>query len=1197
MAVDEWLGSKTWLVLIILLACFSGVYFGIHQGAGQYWDWSFPLYQDHVGNIFDRASSAWVRDALGTPLSYSSDIFVRLFMSLFQFLQPELLLYLTLTLVSTATSYGVYRIAQPRTGAVVGIALGLAAVINPAMFYKFTAGHLNYFVSYAVFVWIVWYFLQKYKARWSDVLICSLLLAFVGAQIQFFAIAWLFVGVYFIYHRSKFRLRHIVTMVLTTILINSIWLSNFIFGANDLQAISGEAVKASFKASNSTEFLNIFATSFANATQIGRFYTEIELLFSAAIIIVAFVGIAFLKVRHKIHTMLLLLLIMFIFLGTGLFQAIQLPVISSFYPMFREVGHFAPIILLFALVLSAYTLPRRFLPIFAILCFLVVGISAFKFNVNANTLNYSALRSEFSEFENLSKQINTNSTPNRILAYPFFSQYSIDTNESRYDGTFPLNNSGHDSYLAYGNFDSVKNAVRPQDFKDSVQYRFLQTHDVNVLQPYGIKYIFDFSYIYESNYDLFVPKTTYDSNTSTIKNDPEFFKKIKDKNGDAVRQISEHVLEITQDVSRAEVTDDLYHLEKNTELDSARNFYKTARNQNIDVTLDDAIPTTGSIANLFNNIEDESFLDRPNSLLYQQLKSEPSSPKKLYVDNSLSDLIYSWEGETINIYSRSISGLSLNNNSIADPNNELLATIKTISSVRYALVVNGRPYTLDRQTSTKKLTSIKNTDSFSLYKVGGDNKVKNGSFEDGLWQKTVGNCNKFDNNGTVSMSVSNDAFAGERSLALTAVRHDACTSADLSLDNNTRYLLEYTAKASENNVSGYYIDFDGSSSSAKTFVKQNEWTPTLALVDVPQVNDLSRLFLYSYGQDGGNPITTNYDGISMLSLEKIQDIKAPQPDSVYTMIDLGESSENLRFTYSDSEYSMTNILKNGDFEQGPWRDRVNDCANYDKSPNINMQVKDGALVLSATKHVACTYQTSAVDPGATYLLRFKYKSPSGSAGYHVGFNDTNADEYSSQLKSESNDWQSFTSKITAPVDATALTLHLYSYELDGLKENRVEYDDVELVKIPPITSSYFIVTDKPSRLTNSLPLSYDYKAISITERELSISNITKPFYVNLKENYSPGWSINVPSDIRQARVNNYSNGWYVDPEEVCRGGTNICTKNSDGSYNILISLRFAPQKWFTMATILSTLTIMTLSILATATIWRRYKIPSHRDTP
>ncbi|MFA5993701.1 MAG: hypothetical protein WC823_01950 [Parcubacteria group bacterium] len=58
------------------------------------------------------------------------------------------------------------------------------------------------------------------------------------------------------------------------------------------------------------------------------------------------------------------------------------------------------------------------------------------------------------------------------------------------------------------------------------------------------------------------------------------------------------------------------------------------------------------------------------------------------------------------------------------------------------------------------------------------------------------------------------------------------------------------------------------------------------------------------------------------------------------------------------------------------------------------------------------------------------------------------------------------------------------------------------------------------------------------------------------------------------KLNDFLNGWYVDPQALCQNDTTACTRNADGSVDLEMTLEFFPQRWFYLGLIISTTTLL-----------------------
>jgi len=146
-----------------------------------------------------------------------------------------------------------------------------------------------------------------------------------------------------------------------------------------------------------------------------------------------------------------------------------------------------------------------------------------------------------------------------------------------------------------------------------------------------------------------------------------------------------------------------------------------------------------------------------------------------------------------------------------------------------------------------------------------------------------------------------------------------------------------------------------------------------------------------------------------------------------------------------------NLIPNGSFEEGLWREEVEDYDEYDDRPMLGMRLNgeeasDGtfSLQLEAARHTAGTYTTFAVQGGGRYVLSFDYQSPNArEAGYHLEFDDAANTVISEVLPVIWTGWQPFQRGITVPRGATSATLYVYAYEPDVMPIAVNRYDHCE----------------------------------------------------------------------------------------------------------------------------------------------------------
>lgn len=154
------------------------------------------------------------------------------------------------------------------------------------------------------------------------------------------------------------------------------------------------------------------------------------------------------------------------------------------------------------------------------------------------------------------------------------------------------------------------------------------------------------------------------------------------------------------------------------------------------------------------------------------------------------------------------------------------------------------------------------------------NILPNPSFEQGLWQSRVGDCDARDDNPKLKMaSDETTSTDGKRSLRLEAARHIACTrSSIVSLKDNSPILLSFDYQSPNSMRAGYYVGFEGSDQfySERLPVPTKDWNQFSRVVRVPKGAKSLFLIFYSYPDLGtGQFAITRYDNIKIVPVPDI----------------------------------------------------------------------------------------------------------------------------------------------------------------------------------------------------------------------------------------------------------------------------------------------------------------------------------------
>ncbi len=276
------------LYLLIGVVMFRGVL--MESGVvGLRHDWSVPQTADQIKLWHDQALYAWISARGGFTISYLSDYLIRLSVGLLGWvgMNGDLLSKLYLVVCSWMTGVFSYvflrQVTRNKTAALVG---SLFYTINPLTFNKYIAGHINYWIGYALsplFGWAVYRNiladngLKSIRFWWWTVL-AGVIFAITGVQLQFLIMLSMVYVVMAVVYKAKI-IRALVSYVvigLVATLIHLPWLMvlfwemmNYKSGlANSPTTLSGMMDNASYvyqalimTGNNSDYFMNSLLTN------------------------------------------------------------------------------------------------------------------------------------------------------------------------------------------------------------------------------------------------------------------------------------------------------------------------------------------------------------------------------------------------------------------------------------------------------------------------------------------------------------------------------------------------------------------------------------------------------------------------------------------------------------------------------------------------------------------------------------------------------------------------------------------------------------------------------------------------------------------------------------------------------------------------------------------------------------------------
>ena len=289
-----------------------------------------------------------------------------------------------------------------------------------------------------------------------------------------------------------------------------------------------------------------------------------------------------------------------------------------------------------------------------------------------------------------------------------------------------------------------------------------------------------------------------------------------------------------------------------------------------------------------------------------------------------------------------------------------------------------------------------------------------------------------------------------------------------------------------------------------------------------------------------------------------------------------KNGTEVSYSYRKDGYSFENLVPNDSFEDGLWRQDVNDCFDYDDNPILDMKLEtlkssDGknSLNLIASRHIACTEPPNRfrLDHSEIVYLSFDYMSANNNrARYAVQFDDSSRTTVTETLDA-SGDWQSLRKYISVPEGASKARLIVYAFPdlQDGSENASVLYDNFKFIEVPTEALEYELV---------SLPVASAAPVASVshyspTKLSLSISGVRENFFLIFHDAFHGQWAIKVNSSTPYALpsekhflANDWFNGWHFDVEHICIDMSVCEMDTSNGTWSVNLEIEFLPQSQF-----------------------------------
>ncbi len=221
----------------------------------------------------------------------------------------------------------------------------------------------------------------------------------------------------------------------------------------------------------------------------------------------------------------------------------------------------------------------------------------------------------------------------------------------------------------------------------------------------------------------------------------------------------------------------------------------------------------------------------------------------------------------INLFENSI----LNNNTFSDViNNEIdktkLYINLNISNLKTNLFLNNEPVS----ESNVSLSYSVNVFEYKNPEYKFENIIQNPSFENGTWQEKVGDCNNFDKNPIIGMSLNKETKSdGVQSLQLESTRHIACTAIGLNVVADSTYQFSFDYQSPNADHADYYLEFNDKN---KTIInedlpiKNKDWNTFSKTFKVPEGSTSVSLYVYADSTDEKTNIINRYDNFKLIQV-------------------------------------------------------------------------------------------------------------------------------------------------------------------------------------------------------------------------------------------------------------------------------------------------------------------------------------------
>jgi hypothetical protein len=148
------------------------------------------------------------------------------------------------------------------------------------------------------------------------------------------------------------------------------------------------------------------------------------------------------------------------------------------------------------------------------------------------------------------------------------------------------------------------------------------------------------------------------------------------------------------------------------------------------------------------------------------------------------------------------------------------------------------------------------------------------SFNSGLWQKNVGDCDNYDDNPILGMKLkTNMPRKGQNALELDATKHIACTGPrPVKVVSSTKLYFSFEYQSPNTTNASYRISFNGPQSTVFTQqlpIKDTKWHSYSTIISVPNGATQLTLTVDAFENESLTPVVTRYANFHIITVPDI----------------------------------------------------------------------------------------------------------------------------------------------------------------------------------------------------------------------------------------------------------------------------------------------------------------------------------------